>query len=331
VTVAEGDDFFVNWADVPSVDSVGDALWAHWLVRGPAGGYDYGIRVAHTTDGGETWSEPRIPHYDDTPTEHGFVSFLEAPDGRPGLVWLDGRAFVEGDHGPATEEMSLRWSWFEEDGPGPSPGGRIDARTCDCCPTAAASTDRGPVVVYRDRDPDEIRDISIVRWEVGAWSEPRTVHPDGWEIAACPVNGPAVSARGSTVAVAWFTAAGGEPAVKLAFSGDAGDTFAPPLRIDGGDPVGRVDLLHLADGSVLVSWIEGATGGPEGKDPGAEIRVRRAWPDGTLTEPTAVVGTAASRASGFPRMMAVGSEVLLAWTRVGKGGGVETLRLDPGP
>ena len=36
----------------------------------------------------------------------------------------------------------------------------IDASTCDCCGTDAALTDTGPLLVYRDRTKDEIRDIS---------------------------------------------------------------------------------------------------------------------------------------------------------------------------
>ena len=42
----------------------------------------------------------------------------------------------------------------------------------------------------------------------------RAVHDDGWKIAACPVNGPMLSARGRDVAIAWFTATG-RPAARL--------------------------------------------------------------------------------------------------------------------
>lgn len=39
----------------------------------------------------------------------------------------------------------------------------LDSRTCDYCQTSAAISKNDPVVVYRDRTDDEIRDISIVR------------------------------------------------------------------------------------------------------------------------------------------------------------------------
>ena len=82
----------------------------------------------------------------------------------------------------------------------------VDLRVCECCPTAAAVTADGPIIAYRDRSPKEIRDIYISRLVDGSWTEPVAVHNDNWHIAACPVNGPALSARGRSVAVAWCRA-----------------------------------------------------------------------------------------------------------------------------
>jgi len=45
-TVASGEDWFVNWADFPSVVPVSESRWAaHWLQRREAGGYAYDIRA----------------------------------------------------------------------------------------------------------------------------------------------------------------------------------------------------------------------------------------------------------------------------------------------
>ena len=88
--------FFINWADFASVEILEpDQLVAHWLVRGPDGGYDYGIRVARSRDGGRTWTEPWTPHMDRTRTEHGFVSKFSLDGGGIGLVWLDARNSVD--------------------------------------------------------------------------------------------------------------------------------------------------------------------------------------------------------------------------------------------
>jgi hypothetical protein len=310
-TVARGEDFFVNWADFPTI-SVGTdgTLWAHWLQRSGEGTYAYGVRVAHSADEGRTWSEPWTPHDDASATEHGFVSTTPMPGGM-GFAWLDGREYVDGADGEAaTMEMTLRYRFAGVDGDH-APEALVDGRVCDCCQTASALTENGPVVVYRDRSPDEIRDIYISRLIDGAWTEGAPVHDDGWEIAGCPVNGPAVAARGSQVAVAWFAAPGDVPRVKVAFSHDAGATFGLPTVVDDGNPAGRVDLLLAEDGSALVTWIE-RTGGDA-----AEIRLRRVHPDGAVSEGATLSTASGERASGFPRLAeASDGSLILAWTDV---------------
>jgi len=303
--------FFVNWADFPSLTPTADGtLWAHWLERGATGGYDYAVRVVRSTDGGGSWSEPWTPHEDGTPTEHGFVAVLPMGDGI-GLSWLDGRRYVDGPDGaPATREMTLRFRTVSSDGV-PGPKALLDARVCDCCQTDAAMTDDGPLVVYRDRTESEIRDVYVTRNVDGEWTEGVAVHDDGWEIGGCPVNGPQLSADRREVAVAWFTGANGVARVKLAFSRDAGASFGGPVVVDDGTPIGRVDVLHLAPGRVLVSWLE-QTG-----DETAAVRVREVRADGAAGPSRTVAETAAARASGFPRMTRTSAgDVVLAWTAV---------------
>ena len=303
-------EWFVNWADFPSVVAgPGGVLWAHWLRKGSAGGYDYGIRVSHSSDGGLTWSSPWTPHDDGTPTEHGFLSFFPVGTAM-GMIWLDGREYAPGPGGePALEEMTLV---FRTATPRSAPSDEIvvDARICDCCVTDAAITLAGPLVVYRNRTEDEIRDIYATRYVDGRWTEGRPVHDDGWHIAGCPVNGPAVSARGSTAAVAWFTGAEGVGRVQVAFSSDAGATFGAPVRVDDGTPRGRVDVVLLDNGSALVSWLE-RTG-----EEGGEVRVRRVRPDGASSPSAAVISTSAARGSGFPQMVRAPGGVVFAWTDV---------------
>jgi hypothetical protein len=309
LVIAAGRPFFVNWADFPSVvPGPGGALWAHWLERGTHGGYDYGIRIVRSDDHGRTWSQPWTPHEDDTPTEHGFVSTV-AIGGEVGFLWLDGRQLARGrDGAPPTDEMALYFRTASPSGH-PGPETLVDARVCDCCQTDLAATSAGPVAVYRDRSAGEIRDIYVTRLVDGAWTDGVPVHEDGWETAACPVNGPSVTARDARVAVAWFTAAAGTPRVKVAFSRDAGARFSRPVVVDGGNPAGRADVLMLEDGGVLVSWIE-RTGGEA-----AEVRVRYVAPDGRLGESASVTPSTAERASGFPRLVRdTEGTILAAWT-----------------
>jgi hypothetical protein len=126
--------------------------------------------------------------------------------------------------------------------------------TCDCCQTDAALTTRGPLLVYRDRTPDEIRDIAVTRFDGAAWTSPHLVHDDQWKMPACPVNGPAVAAEASNTVVGWYTVAGDQPTLRLARSADAGDTFAEPLMLDQGAHVqGRVDVALDSD-EAWVLW-----------------------------------------------------------------------------
>jgi hypothetical protein len=315
VTIASGQDWFVNWADFPALAASSDGrLSAHWLAREGESTYAYGIRLSSSSDGGANWSQALSPHRDGTLSEHGFVSYFPLADGRQGVVWLDGRHTGGGEgHGGA---MSLRAVLVDANGM-LSGEAELDSRTCDCCQTDAAATDRGAVVVYRDRSEDERRDIGIVRLVDGLWQTPELVAEDGWEISACPVNGPAVVATGKQLAVAWFTMAGGQPAVKLASSADVGESFAAPLRIDAGNPLGRVDLAALDDGSVVVSWLEN-----RGDD--AVVHLSRLQGQ-ELIETIEVGQTHPARSSGFPRLAASGGTVWVVWRQVDEQS--KTLRL----
>ena len=309
VTVVERDDLFVNWADFPSVVEARDGtLFAHWLQKSGSATYAYDVMLARSKDGGKTWSIPAKLHDDKTKTEHGFVSLVPHPyEAAVAAVWLDGRNMSEraghGDHG----DMSVRYAIVSSDGH-IEPSAELDGRTCECCTTTMAWTEEGPIVAYRDRSPDEIRDIAIVRKTQKGWTAPQTLHQDGWKIAGCPVNGPQIDARGHHVAVAWFTAAGDKAHVLAAFSDNAGATFSAPTRIDAGAPTGRVDLVLLDDGGAFITWIDGA-----GND--AAIVARRVAFDGKMGPVVTVARSSTARSAGFPRAALVGhNAVYVAWT-----------------
>lgn len=309
--ITESDNFFVNWADFPSIQSgPNGTLWAHWLQGGTQGGYDYGVRVVKSSDGGETWSEPWTPHDDGTATEHGFVSMMSLGE-TMGLVWLDGRQFAAAEKDDSiAREMTLRFRQVEVDG---TPGIEtlVDGRVCDCCQTDAAMTPKGPVVVYRDRTEEEIRDIYITRLVDGNWTTGEPVYQDNWNIGGCPVNGPSVAMAEEELYVAWFTGAEDQPRVKVATSLDMGKTFNSPVIIDDGNPAGRVSVVGLSTGEALVSWLE-RTGGE-----GAEVRMRRVSSTGEVSESVALTAATSGRATGFPQLVQDSDgSLVLAWTDV---------------
>ncbi len=308
-TVVQRDDLFVNWADFPSVvEMPGGTLLAHWLQKSGSATYAYDVRVARSRDGGKTWSPSSVLHDDGTQTEHGFVSLV--PDATRPLVhalWLDGRQMTgDEDHGGG--DMTLRYATIDANGTIAN-GAELDARACECCTTAMTATADGLVAAYRDRSAEEIRDISIVRMASGGWTKPATLHDDRWTIHGCPVNGPQLDARGRDVVAAWYTGAENQPRVHVAFSGDAGATFTRPMRIDGGAPTGRVDVLLLPDRSAFVTWIDGA-----GTD--TAFVARRVTRDGKAGPMVTIAKSTTARGAGFPRAAQVGSETYVAWTEL---------------
>lgn len=315
VTIAEGDSFFVNRSDIPTLlPRGGGRLVAHYLWKSGSDPMAHEVRLTQSHDDGATWSPPEVPHRDGTPTEHGFVSLIESGEGTR-AVWLDGRQAVSDSAGrwiarpEGQYETTLRTSVL-----GPARGfddeWELDMRVCDCCPTAAVVTPAGPLIAYRGRSAAEVRDIWITRMEGGRWSEPRVLHADGWKIPGCPVNGPSLSAEGERVAVAWFTEAQDTARVMVAFSDDGGAHFSDPVRVDGGHPLGRVQVRLLAGGEALVCWLAG-----EGQD--ARFQVRRLV-GGRTAGPALTVARTAARGSGLPRMAVAGNRVVLAWTQASK-------------
>ena len=239
ITVASGTDWFVNWADFPSVAALDDgALAAWWPVSRGDDPYAYDLHLSLSLDGGTRWSEPVVPHPDGTPTQHGLTSLVAWPGGGLFATWLDGRVNADGTKvmasGPLpTDRMTLRSARLAADGT-VSERTLLDPRVCTCCATEAVRSGDAVLVAYRDRTADEVRDISILRHEDGAWSGPVSVHRDGWRIAGCPVNGPALAADGQSVVATWFTAADDAPRALLARSSDGGRHFDDPVRIDDG-------------------------------------------------------------------------------------------------
>ncbi|HEX5759993.1 MAG TPA: exo-alpha-sialidase, partial [Thermoanaerobaculia bacterium] len=320
VTVAAGTGFFANWADFPAAVRGRRGLVAHWLGMLGPGTYAYGVQLARSADGGATWRRVGLLHDDSSPTEHGFVSYVAEGEGVRAF-WLDGRQTAGGhggDDGEAEEgPMSLRTAAVGAAAAAASE--LLDPLVCSCCQTDAAMAAEGPVVVYRDRSAGEVRDVAIVRRTRAGWSAPAAVAADGWRIPGCPVNGPAVAASGSRVAVAWFTAAAPGPRVRAALSADGGARFGAPIEIDAAQPLGRVDLAMTPGGEAVVSWLalESGEAGEAGGERQARVRLRRLSPDGAGA-PFSVAATGAARSSGFPRLALQGDRLVLTWVEDGE-------------
>lgn len=338
-TVVTGKNWFINYADFPSVQPITEGFWvAHWLQKktGPeASTYAYDVMMVVSVDSGASWSVPFSPHMDNTATEHGFVSIFPW-QGKAGTVWLDGRKTANRIHQhtesveigelTAAEKtatgMTIRSAVIEQSGTTTQPQ-LIDGLTCDCCQTDVAVTPSGPVVVYRNRTTDEIRDIYLSRLTGDQWQTPTPVHNDNWQIAGCPVNGPAIAASGQALAVVWFTAADNEGLIKLAFTDTDGSalvsTFDIPIIIDHRNPLGRVDVAWLDEQAVAVSWLCEQQ----------ELCLRTVTSDRQRSEVLRI--STDGQVGGFPKIMTFGSQLIMAWLESGDTGQmIQTARVSFG-
>jgi hypothetical protein len=298
------DSLFVNASDFPSIveDDQG-ILFAHWLQKRGSDSHAYDAWISTSSDGGKTWRSPFLLNRDSTDNEHGFVSLAPRPGGGVAAAWLDGRNMTAGRE---EGEMSLRYAVVGADGSIRSDV-QLDGRVCECCATGMAMSPAGPVIVYRDRSGDEVRDIAFVRAKGKGWSAPALVHADGWRIQGCPVNGPQIAANGQSVVTAWFTGAKNEPRVYTAFSSNGGATFGGALPVDDGKPLGRVDVAMFDEQTAVVTWVEQTASG-------VEIRARLSNSRNSRGLEVTVAHSAIARSAGVPRIAVFGREVYVAYT-----------------
>lgn len=314
--VSQGSDWFINWADFPALSVNAGNMTAHWLRKSAQGTYDYNIEARFYDKKNQNWSADTLIHKDGISAEHGFVSMLPVGPGQTMITWLDGRETAAEDNPGA---MTLRAGIFDVAGITLNEW-ELDHRVCDCCQTSSAMTNKGPIVAYRNRSEDEIRDIYMTRYVNDVWSTPRAIHNDNWQIAGCPVNGPAIAAKNEQVAVSWFMAKDDTPKVQLVISTDGGDSFSQPILVASPNTNGRVGTVILDSGDIVVSWLDTALAA-------AKLTLTRYSAKGMLLDSTVVATTSVSRRSGFPIIEGLGDSVYVTWTDISEAPRVKVARL----
>lgn len=319
-TITKSKHWFVNWADFPSIIAHGgNPMASHQLGKIPGNTYSYNVNLSlHSSQG---WSDPITPHFDSTATEHGFLSMTPIDNQRLLAIWLDGRrteSRTDAEYFDLGKAMTLRSAIIDTSGT-VTQKELIDDSVCDCCSTSLIMTDQGPVASYRNRTDEEIRDIYVSRYREGQWSTPVAVYQDEWKIGACPVNGPKLSAKDSTLAIAWYTAAGENPVVKVAHSSDYGNTFSEPISINSGSTSGRVDLAVTDASTAYLSEINK-------KEGESYLTVHRISLDTGEYTSFNVSKIDGSRNNGFPQLEVHEGELIFAWTEVAEGSTTSSVR-----
>lgn len=298
-TVATSKQMFANWADIPSViEAPSGDLYAHWLDRISSKKYAYGIRIVRSTDRGKTWKPMGWLHDDVSPTQHGFVSFVPEAK-RVRAFWLDGRAMVK-----QGGKMMLRTAIL--DGNKIKAERVLDNDVCTCCPTSAAPLATGPMVIYRDRSPKEIRDIAFTRTINAKWTPPALVHADNWFFPGCPVNGASIATHGNLIAISRYTIANQKAQVILRLSKTDKPKSGRDLILDANNPTGRCATVCTKD-AVFTIWIGQ-------KEKQTALQLAQVSHNGKLIRRTTLTPIAAARSSGMPRAVISGGYLWVTWT-----------------
>ena len=304
--LADGSDWFVNWADFPTHAISGDKVLSSYLKKSASGTYTYDVFLSLHKLSGEKVKEDFILNTDGFKAEHGFVSITSNNSEGFLITWLDGRNTVENDEDGNHKPMTIRFAEITNDGNILNET-ELDSSVCDCCQTSMTYTNRGPLVVYRDRTEEEVRDIYVTRKIDKVWENPISVHDDGWVIYGCPVNGPKVVSSSNNIAVSWFTVSDGIPKVNLSFSKSYGSSFGNPIKINDFNAIGRVDTAFLNEKEVIVSYMEG-------DDDGTYLRIKKVAIDGTVSKPVTISKIDGGRGTGVPQLEVLEDEIFIVWT-----------------
>ena len=297
--IAKSKGMFANWADIPSlVEAPSGDLYAHWLNRIGNETYAYGIQIERSIDHGKSWQSLGWLHNDTSTTEHGFVSLI--PENRHvRAFWLDGRQMKK-----PTGKMMLRTAIL--DGNEIKSENMLDDDVCTCCPTGAIQLPGGSAVVYRDRLPQEIRDISLVHIKNDAWSKPSRIQNDNWVMPGCPVNGPSIATNGDIIAVSRFTVIKNKAKIILRLFKDGQTESGKEITLDENIPVGRCTTVCSKD-AVYNIWI-----GVDKKQ--TVLRMAEVSLSGKIKRKITLVPIDKDRSSGMPRAIFSNNYLWVSWT-----------------
>jgi len=214
-TIAVGnnlDDFMV-----PRMISHGGILWATWGQKSETD-FRSDIVVSHSRNGGATWSPPQTP-YNVNSNATNFSSELW-----PDREWKIGISWMVRD----MDSLQYHLYATSMDAAGQRSAEVIlDLRLCG---SGVAQTSRGPLLAWSSRTGAS--SILVARHNADGWGVPVRIH-------TAPCTDVKLAAHNKTAIVAWgddweddeVDADNSKSLIRMAHSGDAGDTFAESVEI----------------------------------------------------------------------------------------------------
>lgn len=281
-----------------------------WIVTAQREGERYpaaDLRIATSTDGGETFSDP-APVVD-AALSPGFFNGLVSAEGNLHVGFLTSseeedavgsavRVATSTDGGE-TFEVSDEFTSGE---------------VCQCCPVSLAEHGDGTLALgWRHIEPqgDSMWRDHVVAFsddEGATWSSWEKIADDEWLVPQCPHSGSAIAYDADDrLHAAWYTGKEEAPGVYYTRTEAAEADFGDPVTLLADDffPIVEPSLVVTPDDTVWVAF------GDEREDTPA-VWLARIDPDGTATlsdEPVAE--------GRYPRLAVAGDDVLLTWEHDG--------------
>ena len=288
----------------PALIVTPDVIYAAWNQGGD-------IRLARSLSWGASFEQP-VRISDKPPADFsGYVSIGVAPDGDVYAVWLDTR-----DRENGQEVYSLYLARSHDRGATFGSNVRVAAHVCECCrPNVTFGSDNQVLVFWRHIYPGSVRDMTVaVSTDRGeTFGTPVRIAEDNWKVEGCPDSGVALARSGNRAYAAWLTeAAPSTRGVRLTWSDDAGQTWAPAVRASQEILDANYPAMSASDGRVELAF--------QGRSPDKDAGWARTSTflveignDGKLSRPIAVPGIS-SPVSRPAILAATYGRVFVAWT-----------------
>jgi hypothetical protein len=251
-----GDTVNTSAENAPQLAAHGMYAFALWQQKDAAGQSQ--LMEARSTGMGTT--PPMTTVVTDKPATDksysGFASLAVAPDGDVYAVWLDGRDNTSASTGTFNVYLARstdRGKTFHHNV-------KVATLACPCCrPSVAIAADGTVYVTYRHVYGDNERDIAVATSTDHGdhFAQPVRIANDRWKLFGCPESGPVAAAQGNKLIVAWYTATGKRPGIRIAASSDGGHTFSKELSVSKGIENANHPYLSMADDGTIALVFSG--------------------------------------------------------------------------
>jgi hypothetical protein len=305
---AEPEDAEHNGENRPKIIVNGDDIYVSWTLK-TSPRFTGEIRFSRSSDGGQTFSEPRTINDDGLFTGHRFESLFLTESGHLYLTWIDKRdleAALEAER--PYSGAAVYYAVSSDGGRSFSENYRVANHSCECCRIAIApSGEENIAILWRQIFGVSTRDhaIAVITPE-GDMQQMHRASYDNWQIDACPHHGPSITRSQSSgdYHMSWFSNGDSHQGVYYGrFDMQAGEPVH--IRQIDGQPGAGHPFLAAYQGVVYLVWK-----GFDGQQ--SQIQLITSTDDGESWSQPRILATT-SEGSDYPLLVSDDSGVYLSW------------------